>query len=195
MMRRVYPGFVQLYSFMAMNEDKHRNAHYRYFQQLVRGDGDAAGRHREFYDEYLSVLDLSEEFYLQTIDYVFQRYLLPLGQLEHRGRPVRPELITDIALMTVEGEQDDISGVGQTQAAHGLDAAPAGRQARALRPAGGRPLRRVQRPPLPRRDLPPRPRLHPRQRRGLSLQAALPAGATRAMTGPWPLPPDFSPAT
>jgi poly(3-hydroxybutyrate) depolymerase len=119
-MRRVYPGFVQLYSFMAMNEDRHRDAHYRYFQHLVGGDGDGAAKHREFYDEYLSVLDLTEEFYLQTIDIVFQRHLLPTGQLVHRGRPVRPEVITDIALMTVEGENDDISGVGQTQAAHGL---------------------------------------------------------------------------
>ena len=117
-MRRVYPGFVQLYSFMAMNKDRHRDAHYRYFQHLVRGDGDSAGRHREFYDEYLSVLDLTEEFYLQTIDIVFQRHLLPLGKLEHRGRPVRPQAMTDVALMTVEGEKDDISGVGQTQAAH-----------------------------------------------------------------------------
>src|SRR3712207_6931663 len=76
--RRVYPGFVQLYSFMSMNEERHRDAHYRFFQHLVRGDGDSAGRHREFYDEYLSVLDLTEEFYLQTIDIVFQRHFLPL---------------------------------------------------------------------------------------------------------------------
>ena len=118
--RRVYPGFVQLYSFMSMNEERHRDAHYRFFQHLVRGDGDSAGRHREFYDEYLSVLDLTEEFYLQTIDFVFQRHLLPLGQLTQRGRPVRPGALTDVALMTVEGEKDDISGVGQTQAAHAL---------------------------------------------------------------------------
>jgi poly(3-hydroxybutyrate) depolymerase len=119
-LRRVYPGFVQLYSFMAMNEARHRDAHYRYFQHLVRGDGDSAARHRDFYDEYLSALDLTEEFYLQTIDIVFQRHLLPLGRLTHRGRPVRPEALTDVALMTVEGEEDDISGVGQTQAAHAL---------------------------------------------------------------------------
>lgn len=120
MMRRVYPGFVQLYSFLSMNADRHREAHDRYFQQLVSGDGDGAERHREFYDEYLSVLDLTEEFYLQTIDVVFQRHLLPRGLMEHRGRRVRPEAIADIALMTVEGEKDDISGVGQTQAAHAL---------------------------------------------------------------------------
>ena len=119
-MRRVYPGFVQLASFMSMNAKKHQDAHHRYFQQLVEGDGDSADRHREFYDEYLSVLDLTEEFYLQTIDKVFQRHLLPLGQLEHRGRLVDPGKIVDVGLMTVEGENDDISGVGQTQAAHGL---------------------------------------------------------------------------
>ena len=118
--RRVYPGFVQLYSFMSMNAQKHQDAHRDYFEHLLRGDGDAADKHREFYDEYLSVLDLTEEFYLQTIDIVFQQHLLPKGLLEHRGRKVRPELITDIGLMTVEGEKDDISGIGQTRAAHGL---------------------------------------------------------------------------
>jgi poly(3-hydroxybutyrate) depolymerase len=86
----------------------------------VQGDGDSAERHREFYDEYLSVLDLTEEFYLQTIEIVFQKYSLAKGELYHRGRHVRPDLITDIALMTVEGENDDISGIGQTQAAHDL---------------------------------------------------------------------------
>jgi poly(3-hydroxybutyrate) depolymerase len=119
-MRRVYPGFVQLYSFMSMNADKHQEAHHRYFDHLVRGDGDNADKHREFYDEYLSVLDLTEEFYLQTIDEVFQRCLLPKGELMHRGRLVRPEAMSDIGVMTVEGERDDISGVGQTQAAHAL---------------------------------------------------------------------------
>ena len=119
-MRRVYPGFVQLYSFMSMNADKHNAAHKQYFNDLVKGDGDASNKHLEFYDEYLSVLDLTEEFYLQTIDYVFQRHLLPRGLLEHRGRKIDPAAIEDIALMTVEGEHDDISGVGQTQAAHGL---------------------------------------------------------------------------
>ena len=118
--RRVYPGFVQLYSFMSMNADRHQQAHLNYFQDLLKGDGDAAEKHLEFYDEYLSVLDLTEEFYLQTIDIVFQQHLLPKGLLEHRGRRVRPELIKDIALLTVEGENDDISGVGQTQAAHAV---------------------------------------------------------------------------
>ena len=118
--RRVYPGFVQLYSFMQMNAERHQQAHWQYFQDLIKDDGDGANKHLEFYDEYLSVLDLTEEFYLQTIDIVFQQHLLPRGLLEHRGRPVKPEVITDIALMTVEGEEDDISGVGQTQAAHAI---------------------------------------------------------------------------
>ncbi|HYF23839.1 MAG TPA: polyhydroxyalkanoate depolymerase [Caulobacteraceae bacterium] len=118
--RRVYPGFVQLYSFMSLNEDRHQDAHWEFFNDLVAGDGDGAAKHLEFYDEYLSVLDLTEEFYLQTIDYVFQDHLLPRGLLTQRGRPVRPEAIRDTALMTVEGEKDDISGVGQTQAAHAI---------------------------------------------------------------------------
>jgi len=118
--RRVYPGFVQLYSFMSMNEDKHVDAHRDYFGHLVSGDGDGAQKHEAFYDEYLSVLDLTEEFYLQTIDIVFQQHLLARGLLEHRGRTVDLTGITDIGLMTVEGGQDDISGVGQTQAAHTL---------------------------------------------------------------------------
>lgn len=119
-MRRVYPGFVQLYSFLSMNHDRHLNAHYDYFTHLVAGDGDSADKHRKFYDEYLSVLDLTEEFYLQTIRDVFQEFSLPEGKFMHRGRRVKPEAIHDIALMTVEGENDDISGIGQTQAAHDL---------------------------------------------------------------------------
>jgi poly(3-hydroxybutyrate) depolymerase len=118
--RRVYPGFVQLASFMSMNMERHKDAHRRYFDHLVSGDGDSADKHRAFYDEYLAVMDLTEEFYLQTIDIVFQQHLLPRGLLEHRGRRVDLTKITDIGLMTVEGEKDDISGVGQTQAAHGL---------------------------------------------------------------------------
>jgi poly(3-hydroxybutyrate) depolymerase len=118
--RRVYPGFVQLASFMSMNLEQHQDAHRRYLQHLMDGDGDAADKHTEFYDEYLSALDLTEEFYLETVDVVFQRHLLPKGELVHQGRPVRPEAITDIGLLTVEGENDDISGIGQTQAAHDL---------------------------------------------------------------------------
>jgi poly(3-hydroxybutyrate) depolymerase len=120
-MRRVYPGFVQLASFMNMNWERHVDAHWGFFQHLVDGDGDNAQKHREFYDEYLAVLDLTEEFYLDTIRDVFQEYKLPRGLWVHKdGRTVRPDLITDVALMTVEGENDDISGIGQTQAAHDI---------------------------------------------------------------------------
>jgi poly(3-hydroxybutyrate) depolymerase len=120
MMRRVYPGFVQLFSFMSMNLERHQEAHRRYFEHLVSGDGDSADKHREFYDEYLSVLDLTEEFYLQTVDIVFQRHLLAKGALTCGDRPVRLEALTDVGIMSVEGERDDISGVGQTQAVHAL---------------------------------------------------------------------------
>ncbi len=120
LLRRVYPGFVQLFSFMSMNAELHQEAHRKYFADMVKGDGDSSDKHREFYDEYLSVLDLTEEFYLQTVDIVFQRHLLAKGELVHRGRAVDLGSVTDIAIMTVEGEKDDISGVGQTQAAHAL---------------------------------------------------------------------------
>jgi poly(3-hydroxybutyrate) depolymerase len=118
--RRVYPGFVQLASFMSMNLERHKDAHRRYFDNLVAGDGDSADKHVAFYDEYLAVMDLTEEFYLDTIHKVFQSYALPKGELMHRDRLVNPAAITDIGLMTVEGELDDISGIGQTQAAHDL---------------------------------------------------------------------------
>jgi len=119
-LRRVYPGFIQLYSFLSMNSNRHVNAHYDYFQQLVEGDGDSAEKHRTFYDEYLAVLDMTEECYLQTIKDVFQDHSLAKGEFMHRSRLVDPSFIKDIALMTVEGEKDDISGIGQTQAAHDL---------------------------------------------------------------------------
>ncbi len=120
MMRRVYPGFVQLSSFMNMNWERHVDAQWRFFNHLVEGDGDGIDKHRGFYDEYLSVLDLTEEFYLQTIKRVFQEHHLARGVFHYRDRLVRPDAITDVALMTVEGEMDDISGIGQTQAAHDL---------------------------------------------------------------------------
>ena len=119
-MRDVYPGFLQLSGFMAMNIDRHVTAHHEFFQHLVEGDGDSAEKHREFYDEYLAVMDLTAEFYLQTVDTVFVRHALPKGEMTHRGRPVRPAAIGRTALLTVEGERDDISGVGQTEAAHAL---------------------------------------------------------------------------
>ncbi|UPT61322.1 MAG: polyhydroxyalkanoate depolymerase [Hyphomonadaceae bacterium JAD_PAG50586_4] len=118
--RRVYPGFVQLASFMGMNMQRHVDAHYGYYQNLVKGDGDDARKHREFYDEYLAVMDLSEEFYIQTLIEIFQEYRLPLGTMVHRGVKVDPGAITKTALLTVEGENDDISGIGQTQAAHDI---------------------------------------------------------------------------
>jgi poly(3-hydroxybutyrate) depolymerase len=121
--RRVYPGFVQLANFMGMNLSRHVDAHWEFFNDLVAGDGDEAQKHRAFYEEYLSVMDLTEEFYLQTIRDVFQEHLLPRGAFTHRGRAVRPERIRKVALMTIEGEKDDIAGIGQTQAAHDLCAA------------------------------------------------------------------------
>jgi poly(3-hydroxybutyrate) depolymerase len=116
--RRVYPGFLQLASFMGMNLSRHVDAHHAYFQNLVKGDGDSAEKHRDFYDEYLAVMDLTEEFYIQTLAEVFQEYRLANGTMLHRGRKVDPGKITKTALLTVEGENDDISGIGQTQAAH-----------------------------------------------------------------------------
>ena len=119
-LRDVYPGFLQLHSFVSMNLDRHVEAHRELFFHLVEGDGDSADKHREFYDEYLAVMDLSAEFYLQTVDTVFVRHALPKGEMTHRGEPVDPRAIRNVALFTVEGEKDDISGVGQTQAAHAL---------------------------------------------------------------------------
>lgn len=119
-MRDVYPGFLQLHGFMSMNLGRHIEAHHNLFTHLVQGDGDSAQKHREFYDEYLAVMDLSAEFYLQTVDTVFIRHALPKGQMTHRGRLIDPAAITRTALMTVEGEHDDISAVGQTKAAHDL---------------------------------------------------------------------------
>ena len=119
-MRRVYPGFLQLTGFMTMNLDRHWNAHQKLFSDLVVGDGDSAAAHRRFYDEYLAVMDLTAEYYLQTIDVVFQRHALPERQMIHRGQLVDTDAIRETALMTVEGELDDISGIGQTQAAHEL---------------------------------------------------------------------------
>ena len=118
--REVYPGFLQLSGFMAMNLDRHVTAHYDMFKHLVRGDGDSAEKHRDFYDEYLAVMDLTAEFYLQTVETVFVEHALPKGTMMHRDKPVDCGAIRRVALMTVEGENDDISGVGQTQAAHDL---------------------------------------------------------------------------
>lgn len=119
-MRDVYPGFLQLNGFVSMNLNRHLDAHQELFFHLVEGDGDSAQKHKEFYDEYLAVMDLTAEFYLQTVDTVFVRHALPKGEMTHRGKRVDPSAIRNCALLTVEGEKDDISGVGQTQAAHDL---------------------------------------------------------------------------
>ena len=115
--RRVYPGFLQLAGFMTMNLGNHMISHYEMFKHLVQGDGDSADATKDFYDEYRSVCDMTAEFYLQTIDTVFQRHALPRGEMTHRGRLVDPGAITDVGLLAIEGERDDISGLGQTRAA------------------------------------------------------------------------------
>jgi poly(3-hydroxybutyrate) depolymerase len=119
-MRPVYPGFLQLSGFMSMNLDRHMIAHKEFFFHLVKNDGEPAERHRDFYDEYLAVMDLTAEFYLQTVETVFIEHSLPKGEMTHRGKRVDPSKIRTTALLTVEGENDDISGLGQTRAAQTL---------------------------------------------------------------------------
>jgi poly(3-hydroxybutyrate) depolymerase len=118
--REVYPGFLQLSGFMAMNLDRHVTAHLDMFKHLVAGDEDPVEKHREFYDEYLSVMDLTAEYYMQTVETVFVRHALPKGEMTHRGQLVDLTAIRNVGLLTVEGENDDISGVGQTYAANEL---------------------------------------------------------------------------
>ena len=137
-MRLVYPGFLQLSGFMGMNIDRHLNAHRDHFHNLIRGDGDSAGKHREFYDEFLAVMDLTAEYYLQTIETVFLEHKLPKGEMHHRGTLVDPSKVHRVALMTVEGEKDDISGIGQTEAAQTLCShLPDGLRAHHLQPGVG----------------------------------------------------------
>jgi len=119
-MRDVYPGFLQLNGFISMNFDRHMDAHKNLFKDLVKGDGDLVDKHRDFYDEYLAVMDLTAEYYLQTVDVVFVKHALPKGEMTHRGKLVDPTRISRVALMTVEGENDDISGLGQTEATHAI---------------------------------------------------------------------------
>jgi len=118
--RRVYPGFLQHTGFVAMNPDRHLSSHYDYFLDLVRGDDESAEAHRKFYDEYNAVLDMPAEYYLDTIKVVFQDFALVNGTWEVNGQRVRPQDITTTSLLTIEGELDDISGAGQTRAAHEL---------------------------------------------------------------------------
>lgn len=118
--RRVYPGFIQLTAFMSMNLDRHLKAHAELFQQLWRGEAEQAAKTKDFYDEYFAVLDLTAEFYLETVQWVFQEHRLATGELTFRGEPVNPKAIKRTALLTVEGERDDICSIGQTVAAHDL---------------------------------------------------------------------------
>ena len=185
-MRDVYPGFLQLYGFVSMNLDRHMEAHRNLYLNLVKGDGDSAQKHREFYDEYLAVMDLCAEFYLQTCDTVFIRHALPKGEMTHRGIPIDPSKIKRVALMTVEGENDDISGVGQTEAAHALcPNIPKDRKI-PLAAVRRRPLRRVQRLALPRRDRAAHRRfraLEQRQQRAQERSAPGPDAANGASHG------------
>ena len=118
--RRVYPGFLQHYGFVAMNPNHHAKSHWDFFRDLIKGDGADAETHRKFYDEYNAVIDLDAAYYLETVQRVFQEFQLPRGVMEISGERVDPKAIRDIGLMTVEGELDDISCPGQTDAAHGL---------------------------------------------------------------------------
>jgi poly(3-hydroxybutyrate) depolymerase len=136
--RDVYPGFLQLSGFMSMNIERHVSAHFEMFNHLIEGDGDSAEKHRDFYDEYLAVMDLTAEFYLQTVERVFIKHEVPLGLLRHRGELIDLKAIRRTALLTVEGEKDDISGVGQTYAAQDLCAnIPAARKAHHLQEGVG----------------------------------------------------------
>ncbi len=118
--RKVYPGFLQHAGFLAMNPRRHAQSHWDFYQHLVRGDNESADEHRKFYDEYNAVLDMPAEYYLETIKIVFQDFRLPKGTWEVEGKPVRPQDIKGVALFTIEGELDDISGSGQTEAAQEL---------------------------------------------------------------------------
>ncbi len=137
-LRDVYPGFLQLNGFVSMNLERHLDAHKDLFFHLVQGDGDSAQKHREFYDEYLAVMDLTAEFYLQTVETNFVRHALARGTMMHRGLKVDPAAIRNVALLTIEGEKDDISGLGQTEAAHRLCAnIPAHRKTHYVQPGVG----------------------------------------------------------
>lgn len=114
--RAVYPGFLQLIGFMSMNPERHAGSHWDMFDHLVQGDGDSAEKHRRFYDEYLAVMDLTAEFYLETVSKVFIEHSLPRGELTHHGRPIDLGAIRRCSLMAIEGEKDDITGIGQTRA-------------------------------------------------------------------------------
>ncbi|MBN8995264.1 MAG: polyhydroxyalkanoate depolymerase [Rhizobiales bacterium] len=137
-MRDVYPGFLQISGFLSMNLKRHLQAHNDLFQHLVQGDGDSADKHREFYDEYLAVMDLTAEFYLQTVETVFIEHALPRNEMWHRDEKLDFRKVKKVAMFTVEGENDDISGVGQTKAAHEIMSnIPAARRAHYMQPKVG----------------------------------------------------------
>ncbi len=159
-MRRVYPGFMQFAGFVAMNPDRHFDSHVQYYHHLIQGDGSSAESHRRFYDEYNAVMDLPAEYYLETVERVFHKHLLPKGQLKVRGERVRPEAIRGTALFTIEGEIDDISGPG-ADAGGAPHVQGHSREGEAALPRARRgPLRHLLRPQVPRDDLPEDPRLH-----------------------------------
>jgi len=136
--RRVCPGFLQLAGFVFLNAERHFDSHKKYFYHLVEGDGESATAHRRFYDEYNAVMDLPAEYYLDTIKKVFQEHQLPRGELRSLGQIVEPSAITKTALFTIEGEIDDISGNGQTKAAHDLcTGIPAGQRRHLTVPGAG----------------------------------------------------------
>jgi poly(3-hydroxybutyrate) depolymerase len=136
--RQVYPGFLQLTGFMSMNLDRHLNAHRELFFNLVKGDGESAEKHREFYDEYLAVMDMTAEYYLRTVEEVFINHALATGRMHYRGALIDPGAVRRVALMTVEGENDDITGLGQCRAAHRLcHNLPAAMKAHHLQPKVG----------------------------------------------------------
>ncbi|OUS31414.1 poly(3-hydroxybutyrate) depolymerase [Thalassotalea sp. 42_200_T64] len=116
--QRVYPGFIQLSGFLSMNMDSHINKHFTFYGDLIKGDGDNAENHRQFYNEYLAVMDLPAQYYIDTIKHVFIEHQLPKGEMTYQGKLIDTSAVTQVALMTIEGEKDDITGAGQTQAAH-----------------------------------------------------------------------------
>lgn len=118
--RKVYPGYLQHFGFVSMNPQRHKKAYFEFFNDLIEGDNSSAQKHREFYNEYNAVLDMDSAFYLETLDEVFQKFSLAKGTMEMLGQKIKPELINDIGLFTIEGEKDDIAGIGQTKAAHHL---------------------------------------------------------------------------
>src|SRR5205823_1442290 len=138
-LRRVYPGFLQLAAFVSLNAARHVDAHRQLYRDLLAGDEESAEAHRRFYDDYLAVMDVPAEYYLQTISTVFQRHDLARGEMTWRGtHPIRPGAIRETALMTVEGENDEITGVGQTSAAHALcTAIPDARRCQYLQSGAG----------------------------------------------------------